>query len=104
MTKDLTSVDITRHSPAEVLRLLREVVASGRRVVLTEGETPLADVSPPKPVGKTRLRGRRTGPDDRLWNIVGMAGRNRVGPTDVAANKQKYLAEAYAPKRPQKEE
>ena len=40
---------------------------------------------------------RRSGPtsaDDLLWKIVGI-GRSQ-GSTGVAANKHKYLAEAYA--------
>lgn len=40
--------------------------------------------------------GRPTSKDDPLWNIVGMVGQEYDGPTDVASNKHKYLAEIYA--------
>ena len=38
-------------------------------------------------------RGKPTSADDPLWSIIGI-GRSD-GPTDVSANKHKYLAEAY---------
>ena len=35
--------------------------------------------------------------NDSLWRIIGIAGgEDDDGPTDVASNKHKYLAEAYA--------
>jgi hypothetical protein len=34
--------------------------------------------------------------DSPLWDIVGMAEGGPDDPTDVSANKHKYLAEAYA--------
>lgn len=34
--------------------------------------------------------------NDSLWNFVGMAGSEDEPKTDVASNKHKYLAEAYA--------
>ena len=52
-----------------------------------------------KPVKRTRRQRRRSGivtHDDSLWNIVGMASSE--GPVDVARNKHRYLAEAYAGK------
>ena len=39
--------------------------------------------------------GEPTSEDDPLWNIVGMFASSPDGPTDVARNKHKYLAEAY---------
>jgi antitoxin (DNA-binding transcriptional repressor) of toxin-antitoxin stability system len=95
MTKEQTSVDITGSNPTEILRLLRQLVASGRRLVLTVGETPVADVAPVKP---TRgARGRRQGltEDDPIWGIVGKMTRSPDGATDVSANTDKYLADAY---------
>jgi hypothetical protein len=35
--------------------------------------------------------------DDPLWNIVGIA--SGTGPTNIAAHKDEYLAEAYASER-----
>lgn len=43
-----------------------------------------------------RQWGRPTSADDPLWRIVGMAGFDLDRPTDVSADKHKYLAEAYA--------
>ena len=34
--------------------------------------------------------------NDPLWNLVGIAASDEDGPTDVSANKLKYLAEAFA--------
>jgi excisionase family DNA binding protein len=55
------------------------------------------------PVGPNRARstvrrpvGRPLTPDDSLWNIVGIADSGPDGPHDVASNKHKYLADAYA--------
>jgi hypothetical protein len=40
-----------------------------------------------------RLRGKPIAADDALFDLIG-AGRSE-GPTDVAKNKQAYLADAY---------
>jgi len=40
--------------------------------------------------------GKPTSEDDPLWNIVGLVGDDYDGPTDIAANHDKDLAEAYA--------
>jgi hypothetical protein len=40
--------------------------------------------------------GKPTSEDDPLWNLVGIVGDEYDGPTDIAANHDKYLAEAYA--------
>jgi hypothetical protein len=34
-----------------------------------------------------------TSPEDPLWNIVGMVGEEYESPTDVSANKYRYIAE-----------
>jgi excisionase family DNA binding protein len=39
-----------------------------------------------------------TSADDPLWNIIGIADGDESDPTDMSANKHRYLAEAYAPK------
>jgi hypothetical protein len=49
----------------------------------------------PRPLEWLKLS-RPTSEDDPLWNIVGMVGDEYDGPTDVSANHDKYLAEAYA--------
>jgi hypothetical protein len=49
---------------------------------------------PSKP-RKPRRTVKRTGPDDPLWKIIGLA-KDKDGATDVSSNKYKYLAEAYA--------
>jgi excisionase family DNA binding protein len=41
-------------------------------------------------------KGKRTSADDPLWNIVGIG--ESAEPTDIAAHKLEYLADAYAPK------
>jgi hypothetical protein len=39
--------------------------------------------------------GRPTAADDPLWGLVGLVGDEYQGPTDVAANPDKYLTEIY---------
>jgi hypothetical protein len=46
------------------------------------------------PVRRRSRRAHRFSSDDALWDIAGIARTN--GPGDVATNKHKYLAEAYA--------
>ncbi len=99
MSKEQTAVDITGRNPAEVVRLLREVVAAGRRVVLTEGKTPVADVAPVKPARPARRRRRGLTEDDPIWGIVGAMTTSPDGATDVSSNKYKYLADAKLHKK-----
>lgn len=99
MVKELERIDIS--DVPELLRLAEEVKTSGTPRLLTSGDEAVAvltPVKPPKPPAKRRKRrDRRTGPDDPLWNIIGIA--NSAGspddPRDVSENKYKYLADAY---------
>src|SRR5579862_6632756 len=82
----------------ELARLVHEVAESGEARLLTENGEPIAVLSP----APRRRRPRRKHeavltPEDSFWNIVGMFEASE-GPTDVSANKHKYLAEAYLPK------
>jgi excisionase family DNA binding protein len=51
-------------------------------------------IEPKARKGRSAARGRPTSAEDPIWNIVGIARSG--GPGDVAENKYKYLAEAYA--------
>jgi len=87
----------------ELARLVHEVAERGEARLLTENGEPIAVLSPaPKPAAPRKRRPRRKHeavltPEDSFWNIVGMFEASE-GPTDVSANKHKYLAEAYLPK------
>jgi hypothetical protein len=105
MTKEQMSVDSTGSNPAEVVRLPREVVAVGRRVVLTEEAKPPADMTPVKSAHRLARRWHHgLTADDPIWGMVGAMTTSSDGATDVSANKYKYLADAYAPARPQEKE
>lgn len=90
---ELKNIDVS--DVPELLRIAEEVKRSGEPCVLKRDSEELAVLSPVTRLGSVR-RGRRTSANDPLWNIVGI-GRSE-GPTDVARNKHKYLAEAYAAK------
>lgn len=99
MSKELAPIDVSR--TPELLSLARQVKETGERLVLKDNGEELAVIaplprSPLPPKGVRRKTGIVT-KDDSLWNIVGIARTH--GPTDVSANKQKYLADAYVARR-----
>ena len=71
-------------------------VGRGVRVEREAVERLPAAVVPRRARARGTLKGKPTSEDDPLWNIVGI-GRS-AGPSDVSANKKKYLAEAYTTK------
>jgi hypothetical protein len=83
----------------ELLRLAQEVQRTRQVRILTRDREELALLGPVKGLKQpARPRARRTGPDDPYWGLVGLASSR--GPTDVSADKYRYLAEAYAPEMP----
>ena len=79
----------------DLVRLAEEVQSEGAgRILRRNGE----DVAVLLPRKRASRRRRTTSLDDPLWEIVGIAHSD--GPGDVAENKHKYLADAYAPKHP----
>lgn len=84
---------------SDVALALREAESEGRSAELdADGVTyPVGPRLEPAPrPAKRELRGKPTSADDPLWRIVGIG--HSQGPNDVASNKHKYLAEAYADK------
>ncbi len=97
MSQPLQPLDIS--ALPELSRLVDEVQRSGEARLLRRGAEDVALLTPlrKKPgqgMRSSRRRDRRSGPDDPLWNLLGIA--HSSGPGDVAANKHKYLAEAYS--------
>lgn len=89
------SVDVA-HVP-ELLSIAEKVRETGESCILKRGRVEIAILSPvPAAPRKQRKTGVVTR-NDPLWNIVGMASSEDPG--EVARNKHKYLAEAYATKR-----
>jgi hypothetical protein len=81
----------------ELASLAEDVQTSGQARVLTRDGQALAVVMPAAPQPKTKPRLRRRAkpipPDDPIFDIIGMV---RTGePSNVAANKKEYLAQAY---------
>ena len=77
----------TKKSPREQLRELVEVIDEARveaLLTLLKGGAIEASASAGK--GPTSA-------DDPLWKIAGMVGDEYEGPTDVSANKYRYIAE-----------
>ena len=113
MSIELLTID----EAAQILRVapvtVRRYVASGRLRALRVGRgirismeaveglpLPIKQTgrkTPPRKNAKSPIkRGRPTGPDDPLWNIVGMFDGP---PTDIATQKDEFLAEAYYGRR-----
>lgn len=95
MAKEPKSLDVA--GVPELLRIAKQVRESGQPCVLKLNGEQIAILSP---VPSVRRRERKSGivtRNDSLWDIVGMA--DSLGPGDVARDKHKYLAEAYATKR-----
>jgi hypothetical protein len=99
MAKELVPIDIGDRP--ELLRLAEEVRSSRTPRLLTHSDRKVAILMPVEPGSATRKgsrgRDRRTSPRDPLWNIIGLGagiGPDQ-GPTNVAEDKYKYLADAY---------
>lgn len=98
MVKALRSIDL--REATDLLRIAQEVSASWEGRVLMHHDEALAILTPAKAKLPRARKRRKTGlvtEADPLWSIVGIA--HTTGPTDVAANKHRYLAEAYAAER-----
>jgi hypothetical protein len=98
MQKLTPTIDIS--NLPEVLRLAEEVQATGEPRVLTRGDQQVALLSPVNPAelppaALTEQDDSCAATDNVFGNIIGIARSG--GPTDVAENKHKYLAEAYLP-------
>jgi len=101
MAKEHKPIDIS-NSP-ELLRLAEEIQRSQQPRILVREAEELVEVRPIRAKGNrsTQGRSRRTGtaanPNDWLLRLIdlGEADAPADRPTDVSANKHKYLAEAY---------
>lgn len=95
MSRELKPIDVSE--APELLRIAEEVHATGESRLLTRAREELAILTPVRPTRRPRKTGIVT-KDDPIWGIVGIG--ESTGPTDVSANKYRYLAEAYAPQEP----
>ena len=99
MRKAVRAIDIAQFP--DLLSLAKEVQASQEPCLLRLEDQDIAMLTPVKASGKQSRNGKRrvgrTGPDDPLWSIIGIADPYMPpdAPTDVSENKYKYLAEAY---------
>ncbi len=88
-------------SPEKMVEAAESVARSGKRRVIRALGKSLAIVpcvtAEPAPSQTRTRRSARFSMKDPLWGIRGII--DGPGPTDVAANKDKYLAEAYAAKQ-----
>jgi hypothetical protein len=100
MPRELRPIDVSNQP--ELRRIAEEVYISQQPRVLRRGAEDLAILRPVRAPRKTTARartgtrGKRLTPNDSLFNIIGMATAEEGEPTDVSANKHKYLADAYA--------
>lgn len=92
MAREVKRIDVSNRP--ELLQLVRSVQESGVEQILGQGEEDLAVLRPVKKIRQSRIpRGKPFTKDDPIFNLVGI-GNSGLG--DVAANKHKYLADAYA--------
>jgi hypothetical protein len=94
MAKESKRIDIS--NIPELLSIAHEVQRTNEPRILKQDSEDLAVLTPIKPVAKRGIKGKPTRADDPLWDIVGIGETEEA--TDVAANKYKYLADAYAAK------
>jgi hypothetical protein len=94
MAKEPKRIDIS--SIPELLSIAHEVQRTNEPRILREDSEDVAVLTPIKPVAKRRIKGKPTSADDPLWDIVGIGQSEEA--RDVAANKDNYLADAYAAK------
>ena len=99
MRKSVRAVDMAEFP--DLLSLAKEVQASQEPCLLRLNDRDIAMLTPVKPSSKkarnVKRRVGRTGPEDPLWGIIGIADpyMSPDAPTDVSENKYKYLADAY---------
>lgn len=98
MASEYVPVDISE--APELQKLAEAVRRTGKPHALKQGAETVAVVRPaPKRergAVPSRRRDRHFTMNDSLWNMCGVV--DGPGPTDVAANKDKYLAQAYTSK------
>src|SRR4051794_25279194 len=82
-------------SPADLAHAAQEAERTGRRQRIPYGKGYLAvSFLSHEPKKKSRRRTRQLTRDSALWSVVG-AITEPSEPTDISANKHKYLTEAY---------
>jgi excisionase family DNA binding protein len=101
---------LTVSETAQILRVspltVRRYIAAGRLPAVKVGKgvrvrkeavdelvRPVEPTMPVEQPGGLPM-GRPTSAEDPLWSIIGIG--ESCGPTDVASNKHKYLADAYS--------
>jgi hypothetical protein len=94
MALEREPIDISDHP--ELVRLAEEVRKTQKPLALQKDGRDIAVLTPPKSARKSRARYKRIGPNDPIWDIVGISDAD--GPTDVSENIDKYLADAYQPR------
>ena len=94
MAKEPNRIDIS--SIPELQKLVHEVRQTNEPRILREESEDVAMLTPLKPRAKRSGRSKPVSADDPLWKLVGIG---HSGKDDISANKHKYLAEAYLPRK-----
>ena len=94
MAEELKRIDIS--SIPELVKLANEVRSTNEPSILQQEREDVAMLTPLKPRARRSAKGKPTTADDPLWKLVGIG---HSGKGDVSANKHKYLAEAYLPRK-----
>ncbi|MGH2561746.1 MAG: hypothetical protein ACRDJH_21985 [Thermomicrobiales bacterium] len=84
---------LNEDTAAEALSLVRVLVAERETEQRVEAAPPDRDID--EKTAAILAAAKPITADDPLWNRVGIGDSGPHGPTDVARNKHKYLAEAY---------
>lgn len=93
MASELRPIDLKCAPPLS--ELVEDVRKTNRpRIIRADGED--VAVLMPAPKGRNPRQGKAFTKDDGLWSVVGIG--ESTTPTDIAMEKDAYLAEAYRAK------
>jgi len=90
MAEQLQPIDL--NDQPDLSAVVAEVETTRHARMLQRNGKDVVEVRPARTARRSR-KGQPTSADDPIWNIVGMARTD--GPSDVAENVDRYLAEAY---------
>lgn len=97
MASEYAPIDLSKGNTPDLAELAEEVHRTNRPRVLRRADEDIAVLIPAPKKKTSRTSGKPVTEDDPLFQAIGI-GHSGTG--DISSNKHKYLAEAYASKKP----